>query len=109
MSLAEVYERVGKGKTRHFTFLDLGGRGSKFFFNYSAQDGNLGQNEMEQQTSIPRKNQGSSKTKAKTCYFPILDLGEWGLKFPSILPRTVGIPRYKRRVPFLLKMTHDTE
>ena len=75
MSLAEVYERVGKGKTRHFTFLDLGGRGSKFFFNYSAQDGNLGQNEMEQQTSIPRKIKDQAKRKPKRAIFPFLIWG----------------------------------
>ena len=46
-----------------------------FFFNYSPQDGNLGQNEMEQQTSIPPKIKDQAKRKPKRAIFPFLIWG----------------------------------
>lgn len=51
---------------------------------------NLGQNEKEQQAPIPHK---SSRTKGKTHYFPIFDLGEGGLNFQFILSKTVAMSR----------------
>lgn len=52
---------------------------------------NLGQNKMEQQTPIPPPNQGWSRTKEKTHYLPIFDLGVRGsLVFPFILSTVVA-------------------
>ena len=47
---------------------------------------------MEQQTPIrPRPpNQGSSRVKGKTLYFPIFDLGGWMVLFHIILSKIVA-------------------
>ena len=52
---------------------------------------NLGQNKMEQQTPIPPQIKDEGARRAKTCHFPILDLGgRGGLGFPFILSKIAG-------------------
>ena len=76
-------EAARRAKTRHFSIIDLGGRGGSRFFIYFVHDCNLGQKKKTTTTNPhPPQIKGEAARRARTRHFPILDLdGEGGSRF----------------------------